>query len=87
MLVCKFALLVRDAGVFAQLVEEADILTALIGTEGEGTRYHKIWEMAEDATEFGDPWDGWHIGEKKEWDCKRKHATLRKHVELRLLLA
>ena len=42
MLVCKFALLVRDAGIPVQSVEEADILTELIGMEGEGIRYHKI---------------------------------------------
>lgn len=41
-LVCKFALVVRDAGIPEQLVEEADILTEVIGMEGEGIRYHKI---------------------------------------------
>lgn len=44
--------------------------------------YHKIWEMVEDAAEFADLCDGWHTGEKKERDCKRKHTTLLKPVEL-----
>lgn len=38
--------------------------------------------MVEDAAEFADLCDGWHTGEKKERDCKRKHTTLLKPVEL-----
>lgn len=34
-LVCKFALLVRGAGIPVPSVEEADILTELTGMEGE----------------------------------------------------
>lgn len=38
--------------------------------------------MVEGAAEFADLCDGSHTGEKKEWDCKRKHAALLKPVEL-----
>lgn len=65
-------------------MEEAEDFT---GMEGEGKRYREIWEVGEDAAEFAELCDGRRTGEKKEWDCKRKHTTLLTFVELTFIAA